>query len=217
MRFSSSAYTILFDSDKNIAPKQVDIVVDSESFSYDNERIGTEFIIGVSHIARGAPVIRTGLCKDPPLVQALSYTSASATGYFMVFLFTIHPDGKGSYKPPTLRQLKFKHNSDDAADTSAAVDEINRILQVPLNDKRFLFLLNPAGGQGSSFRIYNEIVSPMLILAGLEDKVELVTTEYQKHATEIVSALDCSKYAALVSISGDGVFHEMVNGLLCIA
>ena len=41
-----------------------------------------------------------------------------------------------------------------------------------------------------------------------------VTTQRPGHATEIASKLDLDAYDALVTISGDGVLHEVVNGLM---
>lgn len=38
-------------------------------------------------------------------------------------------------------------------------------------------------------------------------------TEYGGHAKEIVEKLDVEKYDAIVVFSGDGLFHEAINGL----
>ena len=51
-------------------------------------------------------------------------------------------------------------------------------------------------------------------MAGLEDKHELFETLHQNHATELGKTMNTSKYRAVVTISGDGVFHEILNGLL---
>lgn len=39
-------------------------------------------------------------------------------------------------------------------------------------------------------------------------------TERPNHAKEIANKLDLKTYDAIVSASGDGIIHEIVNGLL---
>ncbi|KAF9427957.1 sphinganine kinase lcb4, partial [Podila epigama] len=39
-------------------------------------------------------------------------------------------------------------------------------------------------------------------------------TEYARHAVDIAHNVDLDTYDALVVISGDGVLHEVINGLL---
>lgn len=41
----------------------------------------------------------------------------------------------------------------------------------------------------------------------------ITVTEYGGHAKEIVQKLDVDKYDAIVVFSGDGLFHEAINGL----
>ncbi|RKP27435.1 ATP-NAD kinase-like domain-containing protein [Syncephalis pseudoplumigaleata] len=76
--------------------------------------------------------------------------------------------------------------------------------------QRLLAILNPFGGTRSATRIYRQIVEPMAQLAGVT--MTLVETERSKHATEFVHALDLSLYDGLISISGDGLYHEIVVG-----
>lgn len=40
-----------------------------------------------------------------------------------------------------------------------------------------------------------------------------IVTEYVGHAKEIVEKLDVEKFDAIVVFSGDGLFHEAINGL----
>ncbi|KAG0335127.1 Sphingosine kinase 1 [Podila humilis] len=81
-----------------------------------------------------------------------------------------------------------------------------------LNGKRVLFLVNPKGGVGRAKIISDTIVKPMLAHSGL-----IVTeqyTEYARHAVDIAHKVDLDAYDALVVVSGDGVLHEVINGLL---
>jgi sphingosine kinase len=83
-----------------------------------------------------------------------------------------------------------------------------------LDYKKILFILNPFSGTKGSKKVYHSVVLPMLRMAGLEDQHELYETEHMFHATELGKSLDVSKYRCAVTISGDGVFHEFMDGLL---
>ena len=52
----------------------------------------------------------------------------------------------------------------------------------------------------------------MLARAGIE--ADVVETESPLHGTQLMKALPLNKYIAIVSISGDGLLHELLNGLL---
>ena len=41
-----------------------------------------------------------------------------------------------------------------------------------------------------------------------------IVTEYANHAYEIVSSLDMTKYTSILTVSGDGLLHEVVNGIM---
>jgi sphingosine kinase len=41
-----------------------------------------------------------------------------------------------------------------------------------------------------------------------------VETHHKNHCRELVRVVDISKYRSLVTISGDGLFHELLNGIM---
>ena len=43
---------------------------------------------------------------------------------------------------------------------------------------------------------------------------DVIQTQRQGHATEIASQLDLDRYDAIVTVSGDGLLHEVFNGLM---
>ena len=45
--------------------------------------------------------------------------------------------------------------------------------------------------------------------------VELKHTERAMHAHEITKTLEIGKYHGVITISGDGLIHEAVNGAMC--
>lgn len=78
--------------------------------------------------------------------------------------------------------------------------------------KKVFIILNPFGGKRSARSIFDTKIKPLLVAANL--MYTLQETEYQLHAQELAYKLDLLKYDGIVCVSGDGVFVEMVNGLL---
>uniref|UniRef100_A0A7N4PSJ5 Sphingosine kinase 1 n=1 Tax=Sarcophilus harrisii TaxID=9305 RepID=A0A7N4PSJ5_SARHA len=77
---------------------------------------------------------------------------------------------------------------------------------------RVLVLLNPRGGTGKALQLFRNRVQPMLQEAGVSFTLRL--TERRNHARELVREEDLSSWDALVVMSGDGLMHEVVNGLM---
>jgi len=55
-------------------------------------------------------------------------------------------------------------------------------------------------------------VAPMLAKGGVD--ADVVYTQRAHHAWELMQKLPLGKYEAVVSVSGDGLLHEILNGLL---
>ncbi|XP_056229071.1 sphingosine kinase 1-like [Seriola aureovittata] len=77
---------------------------------------------------------------------------------------------------------------------------------------RMMLLVNPQSGKGQALTLYNNHIQRMLNEAGVPHT--LVITERQNHARELVKEADLSQWSALVIMSGDGLLHEVINGLL---
>ncbi|XP_051037046.1 sphingosine kinase 1 isoform X2 [Phodopus roborovskii] len=77
---------------------------------------------------------------------------------------------------------------------------------------RVLVLLNPRGGKGKALQLFRSLVQPLLEEA--EVSFKLLLTERQNHARELVCAEELNHWDALVVMSGDGLMHEVVNGLM---
>ncbi|KAK9766058.1 hypothetical protein K7432_005152 [Basidiobolus ranarum] len=96
------------------------------------------------------------------------------------------------------------------------VEKIRTFLQPPGARKgalrNLLLLLNPASGAKKAISIYQNIVKPMLEMAQV--KHTLRQTERPLHAKEIAETYDYSEYDAVATISGDGLLHEFLNGVL---
>ncbi|KAF5921056.1 hypothetical protein HPG69_010860 [Diceros bicornis minor] len=77
---------------------------------------------------------------------------------------------------------------------------------------RVLVLLNPRSGKGKALELFRNHVQPMLAQADVF--FTLVHTERRNHARELVRAEQLGRWDALVVMSGDGLMHEVVNGLM---
>lgn len=77
---------------------------------------------------------------------------------------------------------------------------------------RLLLLVNPFGGRGLAWQRCMDHVVPMISEAGLS--FNLIQTERQNHARELVQGLSLSEWEGIVTVSGDGLLYEVLNGLL---
>ncbi|KAM6223613.1 sphingosine kinase 2 [Rhynchocyon petersi] len=77
---------------------------------------------------------------------------------------------------------------------------------------RLLLLVNPFGGRGLAWQWCKNHVLPMISEAGLS--FNLIQTERQNHARELVQGLSLGEWDGIVTASGDGLLYEVLNGLL---
>ncbi|XP_043456325.1 sphingosine kinase 2 isoform X3 [Prionailurus bengalensis] len=77
---------------------------------------------------------------------------------------------------------------------------------------RLLLLVNPLGGRGLAWQWCKTHVLPMISEAGLS--FNLIQTERQNHARELVQGLRLSEWDGIVTVSGDGLLFEVLNGFL---
>ena len=88
---------------------------------------------------------------------------------------------------------------------------LDRSYGISQRRKRIKVLVNPFGGQGSAQKWYLRNIEPIFAAAGCGIDVE--RTLYQGHAVEIAEKLDVDAYDVIASCSGDGLPHEVFNGL----
>ncbi|PMD46071.1 sphingosine kinase [Hyaloscypha variabilis F] len=77
--------------------------------------------------------------------------------------------------------------------------------------KRIKVLVNPFSGPGKGLKKYQGVVEP--IFKAARCAVEMVETQHQGHAGEMMRNLDITAWDAVVCCSGDGLPHEVFNGL----
>lgn len=76
---------------------------------------------------------------------------------------------------------------------------------------RVLVVVNPHGGQGHASHIYHKRVLPVLRAAHAQ--VTFMETTHAEHAVEIAKDLNIDNYDIIACCLGDGIPHEIVNGL----
>ncbi|SCU81696.1 LAMI_0B07294g1_1 [Lachancea mirantina] len=77
--------------------------------------------------------------------------------------------------------------------------------------KAILVIVNPHGGKGRASKLYVSKIKPILLAGGCA--VEIVETTYRQHAVDIAMNIDVDKYDIVACASGDGIPHEVLNGL----
>lgn len=77
--------------------------------------------------------------------------------------------------------------------------------------KRFLVLVNPNGGTGNAVKIFKHASEPLLRAAHCI--LEVVETTHRYHAQEIGAEIQMDTYDAIMCCSGDGIPHEVINGM----
>ncbi|KAI9698925.1 MAG: sphinganine kinase lcb4 [Candelina mexicana] len=101
--------------------------------------------------------------------------------------------------------------SERAKATTWIVSLLNRAYGESQRRKRIKVLINPFGGKGSAQKWYNRDIEPIFTAARCELSVE--RTQFQGHAVEIAENLEVNAFDVIASCSGDGLPHEVFNGL----
>ncbi|GMG22317.1 unnamed protein product [Ambrosiozyma monospora] len=103
--------------------------------------------------------------------------------------------------------IKLKENSSNTTPSD--------LLKLAYPDSKvspsILVIYNPKSGQGKSQVHLKEQIEP--ILKAAKCSYEIVKTTHPKHASEIARELKITKYDIILCASGDGIPHEVINGL----
>lgn len=108
--------------------------------------------------------------------------------------------------------ISYKLDKAESGAGKAWVDKLlGRAYGASQRQKRMKVLINPFGGQGQGLKIYHKHIAPIFAAARCELDVE--QTKHNGHGVEIAQELDIDKYDVVACCSGDGIPHEVWNGL----
>lgn len=105
-------------------------------------------------------------------------------------------------------------------DAAALSDDANswadKLTQLAYPDtkpyRKLKVIVNPIGGPGKAVQLYKSRVLPILDAAGCT--VDATITTHAFHGQQIAESFSLDdKYDAIVCVSGDGMLHEVLNGL----
>lgn len=109
----------------------------------------------------------------------------------------------------------YMHYTIDKSDTERIERWISRLLDKAYGQaqrqRRAKVLVNPHAGKGSAEKWYYRDVQPILAAARCE--IDLVKTKHGGEAVGICEHIDIEQYDVVVACSGDGLAHEVFNGL----
>src|SRR5690554_5622802 len=75
---------------------------------------------------------------------------------------------------------------------------------------KHVFIINPTSGKGKAYKQVDVIQE---IFNTLDEEYEILFTEYQGHATELVRRFKTSDNVTIYAVGGDGTAYEVLNGL----
>ncbi|XP_048466364.1 ceramide kinase isoform X2 [Rhincodon typus] len=81
-----------------------------------------------------------------------------------------------------------------------------------MRPKHLIVFINPFGGKQLGKQIYYDKVAPLFRLACIT--AEVIVTERANHARDHLLEADLAKYDGIVSVGGDGMFSEVMHGLI---
>jgi sphingosine kinase len=114
------------------------------------------------------------------------------------------------------RRLKSLHvRFDGAAEAERAADDVCRAARLPRRgSRRLLVLINPRSGQQRGMAAWDEVRDFFRASGAVLD---VVTTSAAGEAQQRAFDVDLTRTDAIVCVSGDGLIHEVVNGLMARA
>jgi sphingosine kinase len=122
---------------------------------------------------------------------------------------------KLGHREPAHRRLEVAP-AEDFSDLTNLVRAIRKLSNIP-EQGRLLVVVNPKAGTQKGQSICDTIVVPVLEQAGIDHDV--FTTTHERHAEERMkhgqedTILDISQYDGVIAIGGDGIVHEIFQGL----
>ncbi|ETE73087.1 Sphingosine kinase 2, partial [Ophiophagus hannah] len=156
-----------------------------------------------------------------------SHTVANQSAFFCIYAYPLKKKkvavGSGRARQRIAKTFqvdgaeRYKDNQALAEKWAAAIKCL--VLGIPISSeteigrnllprsRRLLLLLNPFGGKGNALQWCQSHILPMITEADIS--FNLIQTERQNHARELVQSISLDEWDGIVVISGDGLLHEV--------
>ncbi|KAJ2313412.1 hypothetical protein H4S02_001753 [Coemansia sp. RSA 2611] len=143
-------------------------------------------------------------------IEAAAATNLAieASTHFTVYTLTSRESGKR----PMCDTWTFKMDSEEECATWLSLLRFTINPKPAAKDTNVLIFVNPVSGKRKSVKLFETVVKPILEIGSTPYTLKI--TESQGYADEFVKTQDLSPYTAIVAVSGDGLLHEILNGLL---
>ncbi|XP_005099240.1 sphingosine kinase 1 [Aplysia californica] len=163
--------------------------------------------VTVHEVQAGEKVKDSSLNLDLPWCEVITAETSGEGGKskFSIHFMQYQKDRKLRHKSLTLTSQDIEPRKwADAIQTQCQ--------QVSGRPKNLFVIINPIGGNGKGSQMYHKSVAPMFKLAGCQTTV--VETEKSKHALEIGETRDFTGFDGIISVGGDGLYQEILQGYL---
>jgi len=110
-----------------------------------------------------------------------------------------------------LKQVSLCHDDHDVIEWWSSVIRT----RIPFQTKRprsLLVFINPFGGKGRGKQLWEDQISEVFRIAGVNCKV--IVTERANHALDLLQTMPLNGFDGVISVGGDGMFSEIFNGVL---
>lgn len=128
---------------------------------------------------------------------------------------SIHYAKQTSKTTVCVAYINYTLDPSSSASTAIAKTWVDRLLDRAYGEsqrqKRIKVLINPYGGAGKAAKWFARDIEP--IFAAAQCYVDVERTAYMGHAVEIAEKIDENAYDVIATCSGDGLAHEVFNGL----
>lgn len=132
-----------------------------------------------------------------------------------MYRFSLHGIKKSKTHPSLWSPSTYSFGHSDVQICQAWVSRVDASLKTEADrPKKLLVFVHPRSGKGDGRRTW-EVVDPIFRLASVNTKV--IITERARHAFDVVASIankELSSYDGVVAVGGDGLFNEILNGLL---
>mmetsp|Transcript_34561 Transcript_34561/g.86825 ORF Transcript_34561/g.86825 Transcript_34561/m.86825 type:complete len:581 (-) Transcript_34561:26-1768(-) len=161
------------------------------------------------------PLPGSGGWQVQSVVQAsdilAAYAEEEDEKYIVMHMFQLNANKKRSHSAMSIR-CKSRVERDEFL---AALQAICRSTDGSGVDptRTLLVAINPFGGKKKGEHIFRKYVEPVFKLRK-DLRYDVLVTTHQGHAKEVAASLDPNKYYGVVTVSGDGLLNEVINGLM---